>query len=356
MRRTILVLIAGLATLFATAGCTRTPNDQAISTAIKAKMFSDAQVKNANVNVSAKNGKVTLEGDVPSDAARYEAYKIASETPGVSHVEDHMTVQTAEMVPPPAQATPAPAEPTPAPRHRAHRKAARMQAPVAEPPAQSTPVDSQAAVQAAPPPVAAATPPAEPLPRRVTIPSGTRVLVRMIDSIDSQTAQTGQMFRASLESPIPVDDEIAVPQHADVMVRLDEAKSAGRMTGRSELRVELAQIILQGRTYPVVSSIVDRTGASRGKDTAVKTGGGAVLGAIIGAIAGGGKGAAIGSVAGAGAGGAVQVLTHGQQIRIPSETTLDFRLEAPVTVTLYPGAHDGRAQSRPNSLDRPSQQ
>jgi len=79
-----------------------------------------------------------------------------------------------------------------------------------------------------------------------------------------------------------------------------------------------------------------------------------VLGAIIGAIAGGGKGAAIGTIAGAGAGGAVQVLTHGQQIRIPSETTLDFRLEAPLTVTLLPDKHNNRVQTRTNSLDTPS--
>jgi hypothetical protein len=164
------------------------------------------------------------------------------------------------------------------------------------------------------------------------------------------------MFRASLASPLQVEDELVAPQGTDVMVRLAEAKSAGRVTGRSELKVELAQMTLQGRTYALVTSAVDRAGSSRGKDTAVKAGGGAVLGAIIGAIAGGGKGAAIGTIAGAGAGTAVQVMTHGQQIRIPSETTLDFRLEAPLTVTLLLHKHNERVREQAPSAETPSQQ
>ena len=58
--------------------------------------------------------------------------------------------------------------------------------------------------------------------------------------------------------------------------------------------------------------------------------GGAALGAIIGAIAGGGKGAAIGAASGAGAGTAVQVVTGGQKVHIPSETRLTFTLDTPV--------------------------
>ena len=62
-------------------------------------------------------------------------------------------------------------------------------------------------------------------------------------------------------------------------------------------------------------------------------GGGAAAGAVIGAIAGGGKGAAIGAAAGAGAGTGVQALTKGEQIKLPSETLLEFQLKAPLTVT-----------------------
>jgi outer membrane lipoprotein SlyB len=98
------------------------------------------------------------------------------------------------------------------------------------------------------------------------------------------------------------------------------------------LQLELTRMVIDGHDYPVVSSDYTLQGKGRGKNTAEKVGGGAALGAIIGAIAGGGKGAAIGAGVGAGAGGAVQVLTRGQQVKVPSETLLEFRLQQPATV------------------------
>jgi hypothetical protein len=172
---------------------------------------------------------------------------------------------------------------------------------------------------------------------KVEIPVGTPLAVRMIDSIDSQVNHTGESFRASLEAPVTVDGDEIIPAGADVSVRLAEAKSAGRMAGRSELRLELSWVELQGRRYTVDSSTYEQVGASRGKNTAAKVGGGAAIGAIIGAIAGGGKGAAIGATVGAGAGAGAQVFTKGQQIKVPSETRIDFRLDQPLVVTYLPG-------------------
>jgi hypothetical protein len=108
------------------------------------------------------------------------------------------------------------------------------------------------------------------------------------------------------------------------------------MSGRSELKVELVSVTAGGQTYDLETGYYDKAGASRGTRTAEAVGGGAVLGALIGAIAGRGKGAAIGSVAGAGTGTAVEAGTHGQQVKIPSETKLDFTLKSPVTITLNP--------------------
>ena len=105
------------------------------------------------------------------------------------------------------------------------------------------------------------------------------------------------------------------------------------MKGSSELQLELTRMVIDGKDYPLVSSDYTLQGKGRGKNTAEKVGGGAILGAIIGGLAAGGKGAAVGAAAGAGAGGAVQVLTKGQQVKIPSETLLEFRLQQPVTVT-----------------------
>jgi len=165
-----------------------------------------------------------------------------------------------------------------------------------------------------------------------TIPAGTTLVVRMIDGIDSEVNKVGDTFNASLESPLVVGDTVLAPKGADVYGRLIEAKQAGHIEGQSELRLELTGIKINDQVVPVVTGAYEAAGASRGKNSAEKVGGGAVLGALIGAIAGGGKGAAIGAGVGAGAGTAAQVLTHGQQVRVPSETVLNFTLEQPVSL------------------------
>ena len=158
----------------------------------------------------------------------------------------------------------------------------------------------------------------------------------MIDGVDSSVNNPGEIFHASLENPIVVGDDIVVPKRADVYVRLVGASSAGKFAGKSELHLELIKLESRGRSYSLVSSTYSLTGDSRGKNTAEKVGGGAVIGAIIGALAGGGKGAAIGATVGGAGGGAYQAATHGKQVRIPSETKLDFQLEQPFTVTVMP--------------------
>ncbi len=166
----------------------------------------------------------------------------------------------------------------------------------------------------------------------VTIPAGETLLVRMIDGVDSSKNHVGDVFHASLETDLTVGNTIVARKGTDVYGRLAEAKEAGHLAGSAELQLELTRIVIDGKDYPVVSSDYTLQGKGRGKNTAEKVGGGAALGAIIGAIAGGGKGAAIGAGVGAGAGGAVQVLTRGQQVKVPSETLLEFRLQQPAMV------------------------
>ena len=191
-----------------------------------------------------------------------------------------------------------------------------------------------AAAQALPPapaPVAQARP-MEP-GGSVTVPAGQSILVRMIDSVDSSKNHVGDIFHASLETDLMVNNTLVARKGTDVYGRLAEAKEAGHISGSSELQLELTRMVIDGHDYPVVSSDYTLQGKGRGSNTAKKVGGGAVAGAIIGAIAGGGKGAAIGAGVGAGAGGAVQVLTRGQQVKVPSETLLEFRLQQPATVS-----------------------
>ena len=167
----------------------------------------------------------------------------------------------------------------------------------------------------------------------VTIPAGESLLIRMIDGVDSSKNQVGDIFHASLETDLNVNGTLIARKGADIYGRLAQAKEAGHFAGSSELQLELTRIVIDGQDYPVVSSDYTLHGKGRGKNTAEKVGGGAALGALIGGIAGGGKGAAIGAGVGAGAGGTVQVLTRGQQVKVPSETVLEFRLQQSVTVT-----------------------
>jgi len=165
----------------------------------------------------------------------------------------------------------------------------------------------------------------------VTVPAGTRILVRMIDGVDSETNRVGDRFRASLEEDLVVNDVVVATKGSDVTGRLVEAKEAGRLAGRSELRLELTDLFIEGQPQPIITGEYEVAGAGRGGDTAKKVGVGAAVGAVIGAVAGGGKGAAIGAGVGAGAGTAIQVLTKGEQVRVPSETMLEFTLEQSFT-------------------------
>ena len=167
----------------------------------------------------------------------------------------------------------------------------------------------------------------------VTVPAGQSILIRMIDGVDSSKNHVGDVFHASLETDLTVGDTIVARKGTDIYGRLAEAAKSGNFSGRSELQLELTRLVIDGRDYPIVSSDYTLQGKGQGSSTAKKVGGGAALGAIIGAIAGGGKGAAIGAGAGAATGGAVQVLTKGAQVKIPSETLLEFRLQQPVSVT-----------------------
>lgn len=166
----------------------------------------------------------------------------------------------------------------------------------------------------------------------VTIPTGTRLTVRTIDAVDSDRNHPGDKFSASLEEALYVDQTLVAPKGTSVYGRLEEVKESGQLTGRAQLRLSLTGIVINGQVVPLSTGDYQVSGKSRGASTAKKVGGGAALGAVIGAIAGGGKGAAIGAGVGAGAGTAIQVVTKGDQVHVPSETLLEFSLDQPVTV------------------------
>ncbi len=223
---------------------------------------------------------------------------------------------------------------------REHRPSARRQSDMAS---SSKPSSDMMNTQSAPAAnTAVATPPPPPpppQPKKVTVPAGTQLSIRLIDALDSEKNQVGDQFRATLNAPVVIDDEVVIPQDADVQGRVVDVKSAGRYAGAATLALELTSLSFNGKTYNLTTNQWTRESKGRGKSTAGKVGGGAALGAIIGGIAGGGKGAAIGTIAGAGAGTGVATMGKGQQIHLGSEALLSFNLNNSLTVTTQPGGN-----------------
>jgi hypothetical protein len=166
--------------------------------------------------------------------------------------------------------------------------------------------------------------------KKINVPAGTRILIRTANSIDSSKQKAGYRFTASLETNLQADNVVVARRGTPVYGVLATASSAGKMKGSSELGLELTEIVINGTSYPLLTSTYEIQGKGEGSNTTKKVVGGAGLGALIGGIAGGGKGAGIGALAGAGAGTAVAATKKGQQLSIPSESLLEFRLVQPV--------------------------
>jgi hypothetical protein len=332
--------------------CTKTPNDAQVVSDVQAKLATDSGLQNKQLTVQSSNGTVTLSGAVDNDAEREAAAKYAASEPGVKTVINNLQVVTTQ-----AAAKPAP-ESTPnsmvqrssPPRRRKAHSEQKEIAQADNPPA--PPSDQSPSAPPAPDPPAEA-PTTPPPPRQlatVTVPSGTAIVVRLIDTIDSATAQAGDKFHATLDAPIAIDGDVVVPAHYDVQGHVVNAQASGKFAGQALLTLQLDRIKVGERSYDIQTDQFSQKTNSRGKNTAEKVGAGAVAGAILGGIFGGGKGAAIGSAAGAGAGGGVQAASKKPDIKLSSEKVLNFTLQAPVTLvpTTKP-AREGQRLDSSNS-------
>jgi hypothetical protein len=354
-------LMTGTATLaallFMASGCRhqQARTDQQIAADVQSKLQVESALAGQNIQVSVVNGVATLDGTVSDQASRALAANDSSSIEGVRTVVNNLSVQPTQKTATVATPEPRPSEPRPsAPPAKKTETSMRYpdrdrhdQDPV--PPA-SQPVQNADMVEAkAPTPVPApAPPPAPPKPtvKDVTLPGGTVVPVRITETLDSQTASPNDAFHGVLASDLGIQGVIAIPHGTSVMGRVVDTREAAHFQGSALLSIELTELQLHGQTIAMVTDSFRKEGAGRGKDTAVKVGGGAALGAIIGGIAGGGQGAAIGSVAGGAAGTGVNAATRGKQVVIPTETLINFQLQSPITVrvTLPPPGVDEQHQ------------
>jgi hypothetical protein len=334
------VLVLALGTACNKASPTR--SDAQVASDVQSKIFTDPNVQSRQISVQSANGVVTLSGYVNSEAERAAAASAAAGVDGVKTVVNNLETQQAQAEPAPqpteeVKAQPAAeTRPREKPAMREHRPSAQRNSNRSSDESTSASNsntgsnNSTTASNVAPAPVV---PPPPPAPKKVTIPSGTNLSIRLVDSLDSERNQVGDQFRATLNAPVVIDDEVIIPQDADVQGRVVDVKSAGRYAGASNLTLELTTLSFNGKTYNLSTNQWTRSAQGRGKSTAGKIGGGAALGAIIGGLAGGGKGAAIGATVGAGAGTGVATMGKGNQIKLNSEALLSFDLQAPLTVT-----------------------
>ena len=347
MREKFSIFLSLILVLSLTAACNKSqPTDAQLASEVQNKIASDAAVPSKTVAVQAASGVVTLSGNVASEAERGAAANDAAAIAGVKTVINNLEVggtpsnPVAQQKPAPAPAPKTAAEPRlvghakssagnrqasqPANEDQVHQDLASSEAP----PAQAEPAPAAATE----PPVQNTPPPAP--PAKVTIPAGTSLSVRLLDGLDSERNQVGDTFRATLSTPIVIDDKVVLPRDADVQGRVVDVKSAGRFAGGSNLTIELTSLSVNGKTYNIETSQWAKDGTGQGKKTAAKTIGGSALGAIIGGLAGGGKGAAIGTVAGAGAGAGTAAATNkANQIKLGPEALLSFSLQNSLTVT-----------------------
>jgi hypothetical protein len=305
------------------AASTPTPrSDQDIASDIQSRIGGQSALNGQNIQVAVNGGTATLNGTVDNDASRALAAAESGGVNGVRTVINNLTVAPAQA----AVKTPPP-PPVERRRPRAKRESGRTANPEAMNEAPVQPPPTQAMTPQAPPK------PAAPVARTVSVAAGTSLPVRLTEALDSGTTQTGQAIHGTLTADIIADNMVAIPRGTPVVGRVIQAKDATHFAGSSLLSIELTQVELKGRPVSVVTTPFSQQGKGRGKNTAVKTGGGAAIGAIIGALAGGGKGAAIGAASGGGLGAGVNAVTRGEQVKIPAESLITFKLQSAINVT-----------------------
>lgn len=190
----------------------------------------------------------------------------------------------------------------------------------------------------------------------VTVPQGSLLRIRINEGLDSKHTQPGTPFDAVVLNDVVADGAVAIPRGASVQGTVVDAKSGGLIKGHGELALKLNQVTLSGRTFPINSDVWSVNGEGKGGQTVGSAVGLGAVGALIGAVAGGGAGAAIGAGAGAAAGVGASAASGSRQVLIPSEAILTFHLASPAPVTTISQAEmDRLSYGVPNGGQQPPQ-
>ncbi len=278
-----------VAAVFLGVGCTKKPTDAQLEANVQKQIAADSALQGQPISVAANSGTVTLTGTVSGLASRELARNDASKVAGVKTVVNNLTTANG----------PEMGQPPPPPHGQAD--AAAPQQPAA--------------------------------PEPTVVPAGTRIRVRLGQTLSTKQNQTGDPFSGVVVDPVRVNGQTVIRAGARARGVVTESKGLGKFKGQAVLAIRLDEVSADGRSYRVRTSHVERVEQGKGKRSAVMTGGGAGLGALIGGLAGGGKGALIGGLVGGGGGAAGSAFTGNKNLVIPAESILTFDLEHSLTVS-----------------------
>jgi hypothetical protein len=340
-----LVLLAGALSLGGVAAAQgKTLPDATVEANVLRAFASAPQLANQSITATTAGGVVTLTGFAQDEASRTLAETLASKAEGVQKVVDQLALGAGDppdaaqgqlqsdgtMAPPQGQQAPPPGQ------YPQQGAGAPPQYPQQQPYNGAPPQGGFA-----PPPQGGYAPPqqqghqpygAQVAGQQVTVAPGSLVRVSIIQGLDTKHTKAGAIFDAIVLNDLSADGEVAIPRGATVQGRVVESKNSGALGGHGDLTLELTQVNLGGRVYPIVSD----TWSSTGRDKTGQTVGNAVglgaFGALLGAVAGGGAGAAIGAAAGGAAGLGASAASGGARVVIPSEAILSFHLTQPAPV------------------------
>jgi hypothetical protein len=347
------------------------PDAQVEANVLKA-LAGAPQLSDQNISTTTVYGTVTLSGVVRDESTRVLAETLASKTAGVTKVIDELTLGNGDASNsgyPPAQES-AQNGTNPNLQSDGTMAPGSGQQPVNQQPPDQGPDQGsypqpQPSGQAPPPPDSAGgaqqpqygPPYGRPYPRQaygpppapnagseapygaqqaglaVVVPSGSMLRIRINQGLDSSHSQVGATFDGVVVNDVIADGAVAIPRGATVQGRVTDVHASGALKGRGEVSLQLTQVFLGGNAYPIVSDEWSRVGGDKTAQTVGNTIGLGAVGALIGAVAGGGAGAAIGAGVGGAAGLGASAASGRGQAFIPPEAILTFHLAQPAPLT-----------------------
>lgn len=172
-------------------------------------------------------------------------------------------------------------------------------------------------------------------PEELTVPTETKILIRLEQGISTEKNSSGDTFTGSLAEPLIVEGKTVAPAQSKVIGKLTQVKESGRVEGLASLTMVLHTLEVNGEEYDIATMPLSRVARNTKKKDAKIIGGSAAAGAVIGAIAGGGKGAAIGAAVGGGSGTGYVLATKGEPVEFAPEARLTFYLSEPLELPVY---------------------